>query len=604
MFRALVLIAGLSLALGAAELTVGPGKMYAKPSLAAAACRDGDTISIDAGTYAGDVATWSRNDLTIRGVGGYAHLEAPASISNRKAIWVITGANATVERIAFSGAAVPDKNGAGIRQEGTHLTVRDCRFLDNENGILSGADSGSDIVIEGSEFARNGHGDGYSHNLYIGKVRSLTFRWNYSHHTRIGHNLKSRAMTNIIVGNRIMDEDSGTSSYVVDIPNGGRTWLIGNLIQQGRSSSNRYFIVRHGEEGATNPEQRLYAVNNTIVNDHASATTFIDVAAGTAFTACNNILLGAGTAWSRAPATAQGNLITNVDPLLSRATYDYRLAPGSAAIDAGADPGSGDGMALLPDRQYVHPRSSEARATAGTAPDAGAYEADDGDGGGADNEAPSVDAASASPAAVTAGTATVLAASASDDGGEPALRYAWSASGPAAVAFSRNGANAARSTTATFAAAGTYDFTVTARDAGGLSGSGTVRVVVSAAASALEIVPAVATVEPGQEALFAAIVRDQFGNAMADRPALTWSADGGGSIDADGGFAAGASPGGPYAVTAVGGGLSGSARVIVLSEARIADDARTGTADGGACGAGTAGLALLAGLPLLRRRRR
>ncbi len=55
-------------AIQAAELTVGPGKTYAKPSLAAAAANHGDTISIDAGTYLNDVCTWTKDNLTIRGV--------------------------------------------------------------------------------------------------------------------------------------------------------------------------------------------------------------------------------------------------------------------------------------------------------------------------------------------------------------------------------------------------------------------------------------------------------------------------------------------------------------------------------------------------------
>ena len=37
------------------------------------------------------------------------------------------------------------------------------------------------------------------HNLYIGHVNKLTFRFNYSHHAYIGHNLKSRADANYIL---------------------------------------------------------------------------------------------------------------------------------------------------------------------------------------------------------------------------------------------------------------------------------------------------------------------------------------------------------------------------------------------------------------------
>jgi hypothetical protein len=367
--------------LAGAELTVGPGKAFALPSQAAAAAVDGDTISIDAGTYSGDVCTWTRNNLTIRGVGGFAHLAAAGASAGGKAIWVIQGANTTVENIEFSDAAVPSWNGAGIRQEGAGLTVRGCWFHDNEEGILAGDNATSDILIERTEFGNNGHGDGFSHNLYINHVRSLTFRENYSHHAKIGHNLKTRALTNYIIGNRLMDEATGTSSYVVDVPDGGLTYLIGNLIQQGPLAQNST-IVTYGEEGGANPSQHLYVTNNTIVNDRAGGTFLFLAASTTLARVEDNIFLGTGTAISGTATSNLHNLITATDPLVNRALYDYHLVVGSAAIDAGADPGLAEGYNLLPVRQYVHPRNGETRATVGAGPDIGAYEFGNVGGGG------------------------------------------------------------------------------------------------------------------------------------------------------------------------------------------------------------------------------
>ncbi|MBK8642006.1 MAG: hypothetical protein IPN15_07315 [Saprospiraceae bacterium] len=48
-----------------------------------------------------------------------------------------TGRSTIVENIEFSECGVPDKNGAGIRLEATHLVVRSCYFHDNEDGILA-----------------------------------------------------------------------------------------------------------------------------------------------------------------------------------------------------------------------------------------------------------------------------------------------------------------------------------------------------------------------------------------------------------------------------------------------------------------------------------
>src|SRR6478609_4981367 len=118
---------------------VGPDRELRTPSAAAAVARDGDTVLIDAGTYTGDVATWTQDDLTLRGVGGRARLAADGRSAQGKAIWVIAGDRTTVDRIEFSGAAVPDQNGAGIRQEGAGLTVLRSWFHDNEDGLLTGA---------------------------------------------------------------------------------------------------------------------------------------------------------------------------------------------------------------------------------------------------------------------------------------------------------------------------------------------------------------------------------------------------------------------------------------------------------------------------------
>lgn len=106
---------------------------------------------------------------------------------------MIQGANTTVENIEFSGCRVPDKNGAGIRQEGPGLTVRHCSFHDNENGMLAGANPDSVILVEYSEFNHNGAGDGQSHNIYIGKVKSFTLQYCWSHRASVGHLVKSRA---------------------------------------------------------------------------------------------------------------------------------------------------------------------------------------------------------------------------------------------------------------------------------------------------------------------------------------------------------------------------------------------------------------------------
>ena len=352
--------------LAAAVIQVGPSRTYKVPSAALAVASNGDTIEIDAGTYLGDVAYVDQDNLTIRGVGGHVVINANGNNKGGKGTWVVRGDNLTVEYIDFRGATVPDDNGAGIRLEGRDLTVRHCRFVDNQNGILAGVISGCDILIEDSEFDNNGAGDGYSHNLYIGKVDSLVMRRCWSHRSQVGHLVKSRALRTELWYCRLTSED-GNSSYEVDIPNGGLSILVGNLIQQA-SSNNNSNIVSYAAEGASNPTQALYMSHNTIVNDRW-AGTFIKGIPSTN-TIVNNLFIGPGTAVS-----GNGNVhITSSDGgVVDRMGHDYRLAPGSAAIDAGISVGSGGGVNLNPTQQYLHPTQGETRPTNGT-PDAGAYE--------------------------------------------------------------------------------------------------------------------------------------------------------------------------------------------------------------------------------------
>jgi len=47
----------------------------------------------------------------------------------------------------------------------------------NEEGILAGHNRSSRILVEYTEFADNGYGDGLSHNIYVNHAREFTMRF-------------------------------------------------------------------------------------------------------------------------------------------------------------------------------------------------------------------------------------------------------------------------------------------------------------------------------------------------------------------------------------------------------------------------------------------
>ena len=359
----------------AATLHVGPGQTYAMPCAAIAAASANDTIQIEAsGNYSGNVCAWSTSGLTIQGVNGRPHIDAAGQNAQGKAIWVIAGDDTTIDNIELSGCHVPDQNGAGIRQEGKNLTVRRSYFHDNEDGILAADKPGSTILIEYTEFAHNGFGDGRSHNLYINHVDTLVFQYNWSHGAVVGHLLKTRALRNFVLYNRLTGETGGTESYEVSMPSGGTSFVIGNLIEQPSTTQNGAMLDYLSEPGTANPDDRLFVVNNSFVNDRGSGT-FLQIGATTStpVIATNNIFFGGGTLCTQASAVLSHNYSGSNPMFVDVTNFDYRLLPGSPAIDAGIDPGSGAGQSLVPTDEYVHPTAGMPRPTAGPI-DIGAYE--------------------------------------------------------------------------------------------------------------------------------------------------------------------------------------------------------------------------------------
>ena len=337
------------------------GAQHAVKTLSEASllAKDGDTVEVDAGDYLRDVAVWTQNDLTLRVRNGRARLIAQGASAESKGIWVIRGGRISVEGFDFIGAMVPDHNGAGIRFEKGQLKIENCRFLENENGILTGGNSESTLEIHSSEFGNNGFGDGQSHNLYVGAIALLKVTGSYSHHAKAGHLLKSRAAKNLIFYNRLTDEIGGTASYELEFPSGGLAYVVGNIIQQSSTTDNSN-VISFGAEGYRSQANRLYLVNNTLVDMRPQGGQFLQVKAGAEVFAINNLLIGKNRLDAGGAREYRNNFNVDLDEFVLAVREDFHLKPGSKLIGKAVMVDAVDGVALRPTAEYKHPRSIRA----------------------------------------------------------------------------------------------------------------------------------------------------------------------------------------------------------------------------------------------------
>ncbi len=355
----ILLLAALSTTPHAATLRVGPGEKITRIADAARLAKDGDIVEIQPGEYRGDVAVWQQKHLTIRGIDPGPVLVADGKSAEGKAIWVFRNGDFRIENIEFRGARVRDNNGAGIRFERGRLVVRDCRFLDNQNAILTANFGDAELVIENSLLAQAPReAQILQHLLYIGRIASVTITGNRFHNGYHGHLIKSRARRSDIRYNLIYDGPGGEASYEIDLPNGGIATLVGNIIGQSDKTQNPV-VVSYGAEGKTWPENELTLVHNTLLSDRLEGTWFLRVPldqfdSPPTVRAYNNLTAGLGVFSLGASGDFRGNAPGMPFMLNDPATLDFSLPAASPlrllAIDMGElDP------AFVPTAEFALP---------------------------------------------------------------------------------------------------------------------------------------------------------------------------------------------------------------------------------------------------------
>ena len=173
-----------------------------------------------------------------------------------------------------------------------------------------------------------------------------------------GHQIKSRARENDIRYNRIEDVPGGNSSRLIDLPNCGLSFVIGNDLQQADSTHN-VDAIGYGAEGCADrsrAERHLFVVNNTFVNEALNGALVRNHASGEV-RVFNNLTYGRGRF-----LLGKGEKANNYFANLGHRRAGSWLPPlRTSAIDGARDPGSHNGLALEPDRAFKAPVGTATR---------------------------------------------------------------------------------------------------------------------------------------------------------------------------------------------------------------------------------------------------
>ena len=298
-------------------------------------------------------------------------------------------------------------NAAGVFiEKGEHITIRDCEITDNGNGIFvasSDSEPSRDILIQRNYIHGNSNvGRNREHNTYTAAL-GIVYEYNRFGPVKPGAGgaaLKDRSSGTVIRynwiegGNRQLDlVEAEDSIQIRNDPAYRETYVYGNTLIEPDGAGNRQMVHYGGDNGDPSTYRKgvLYFFNNTLVSTRTDRNTLFRLSTNDEQAdARNNIfyttLPGADLSlldsagrldltnnWIKpgwrdsfdggfsGVVTGSSTLIEGVSPgFMDEAIQDFRLAPGSSLVDAGAEqhPAS-SGVHDLVDRYIRHQEGTE-----------------------------------------------------------------------------------------------------------------------------------------------------------------------------------------------------------------------------------------------------
>lgn len=288
------IIASFFAGLRAETLEVGEGKTFTRIEDALAKAEPGDEIIVhpysDGSAYMKPALLVRVPKLLIRAtdpekpvvLDGSGFVYSGVGTVPRAIIQFEPGADdCTIEGLSFTNARNESFNGAGIRiNEANGITIRNCIFKNNDMGIMSNGvvskRTGADQLIENCTISENGteKDPGYNHNLYLGGT-SVTVRNCTIERSLTGHNVKSRAHSNLFVDNIVRYSANREFDLVdakgnTDVP-GSDAYLIGNVITKAPDCKGNRTVIHFGKDGNSAHDGTIWLMFNTISTPFGSS---------------------------------------------------------------------------------------------------------------------------------------------------------------------------------------------------------------------------------------------------------------------------------------------------------------------------------------------
>ena len=290
----------------AATIEVGAERSHKVPSAALANAEDGDTIAIDEGEYY-DCLRIRTDGLTIEGRGTGAVLTD--TTCDGKAIIVVAADRVMLRNLTLQRARVPDGNGAGVRAEGSGLTIERVRFSNNQAGLLAADNPASEIAILDSRFEGCGQCSAgrCTPAILVGAAARLRIERTQVTGTREAHQIVSSARATEIRASLIEDGARGSASLQLFLPTGGSLVLEENIFQKGAQAANlRAAVLIDGVAAIPQSIRR-----NRFLNQTGQSVPFI-------------------VNWSDGAPKLEGNIIEPAGAELSSSGYFAHRAAGMA----------------------------------------------------------------------------------------------------------------------------------------------------------------------------------------------------------------------------------------------------------------------------------